>query len=110
MSHKVLLVLLLLCVLLGCVAAESGGYGRPARGQEHYAAIPYDFGYGVADHGTGNDFGHSENSDGNVVKGKYYVRLPDGRKQVVTYIADHYNGYQAQVTYEGYASSASTRY
>ncbi|XP_045581473.1 adult-specific cuticular protein ACP-20-like [Procambarus clarkii] len=69
----------------------------------HEAPIPYDFGYGVADHATGSDFGHSENSDGNVVKGKYYVRLPDGRKQVVTYTADHYNGYQAEVSYEGQA-------
>ncbi|XP_064082009.1 cuticle protein 8-like [Macrobrachium nipponense] len=58
-----------------------------------YPPMPYNFGYGVADSYTGNDFGHSEASDGNAVKGTYYVLLPDGRKQVVTYKAD-YSGLQ----------------
>ena len=29
------------------------------------------------------------------------VYLPDGRLQTVTYTADHYNGYVADVKYEG---------
>lgn len=60
--------------------------------------LPYDFAYGVADHYTGADFGHTETSDGNAVKGSYHVLLPDGRKQIVTYTADHYNGFQAHVS------------
>ncbi|XP_068207659.1 pro-resilin-like isoform X2 [Palaemon carinicauda] len=68
-----------------------------------YPLMPYNFGYGVADSYTGNDFGHAETSDGNAVKGSYYVLLPDGRKQVVTYTAD-YSGYNAEVAYEGTAS------
>ena len=56
--------------------------------------MPYQFHYAVNDQYSGNDFGHQESSDGNVVTGKYYVQLPDGRRQVVTYTADHENGYQ----------------
>ncbi|XP_064118886.1 cuticle protein 19-like [Macrobrachium nipponense] len=65
--------------------------------------MPFDFEYAVKDDYKGLDFGHNSNSDGNLVTGKYYVLLPDGRTQIVTYTADHYNGYQAEVTYEGEA-------
>ncbi|KAK8731377.1 hypothetical protein OTU49_007575, partial [Cherax quadricarinatus] len=64
---------------------------------------PYAFDYGVQDSYTGANFGHSENSDGKAVKGSYTVALPDGRIQTVNYIADGYNGFQAEVTYEGQA-------
>ncbi|XP_053648021.2 cuticle protein 8-like [Cherax quadricarinatus] len=64
-------------------------------------AKPYAFDYGVKDDYTGANFGHSENSDGKAVKGSYSVALPDGRIQTVNYVADEYNGYQAEVTYEG---------
>ena len=60
--------------------------------------MPYDFSYAVQDEYSGNDFGHSENSDGNVVTGEYFVQLPDGRRQIVTYTADHDSGYVADVT------------
>ncbi|XP_045603065.2 cuticle protein 7-like [Procambarus clarkii] len=65
--------------------------------------IPYNYAYGVKDDYAGTDFGHNENSDGSAVKGSYNVVLPDGRIQTVSYVADHYNGYQAQVSYKGEA-------
>jgi hypothetical protein len=64
--------------------------------------MPFDYSYAVQDQYSGNDFGHNTNSDGKVTTGEYRVLLPDGRTQIVTYTAD-YNGYQAEVNYEGEA-------
>ena len=38
-----------------------------------------------------------------MVSGSYRVLLPDGRTQTVTYKADGYSGYVADVKYDGYA-------
>ena len=60
--------------------------------------MPYGFEYDVND-GHENNFGHWQQSDGQVTTGSYRVQLPDGRTQIVTYRADE-NGYNAQVTYD----------
>lgn len=65
--------------------------------------MPFVFSYDVQDQYSGNDFAHNADSDGTVVKGEYRVALPDGRTQIVTYTADAYNGYVAEVSYEGEA-------
>ena len=65
------------------------------------APKPYAFQYGVADDYSGAKFNAQETADGKVVTGSYQVALPDGRIQTVTYTADHYNGYVADVSYEG---------
>jgi hypothetical protein len=59
----------------------------------------YAFSYAVQDKASGDDFSHTQqqNKDG-AVKGTYKVQLPDGRFQVVSYIADD-NGYRADVSY-----------
>ena len=65
--------------------------------------MPYHFAYDVKDDYY-NNFGHQETSDGKgYVSGSYHVYLPDGRTQTVTYKADDYNGYVADVKYDGYA-------
>ena len=56
----------------------------------------------MADDYSGAAFQQEENNDGNgVVAGSYSVNLPDGRIQHVTYHANDYDGYVAEVTYEG---------
>ncbi|CAL4126077.1 unnamed protein product, partial [Meganyctiphanes norvegica] len=65
--------------------------------------MPFDFAYAVKDDYTGNDFAHDESSDGHVTSGSYRVALPDGRTQIVTYTADHENGFNSEVSYEGVA-------
>lgn len=55
----------------------NGGYEEPAK---------YEFQYDVQDEQAALDFGHKEQREGSVATGKYYVLLPDGRKQVRTLI------------------------
>ncbi|XP_027239278.2 cuticle protein 8-like [Penaeus vannamei] len=97
MFNKGVLLLALVGVAL---AAPSDPYHQPSYKEE---PKPYQFAYGVKDEYAGTDFGQSEESDGHAVKGSYTVQLPDGRKQTVNYVADHYNGYQAEVSYYGEA-------
>ena len=63
--------------------------------------VNYNWEYAVLDDKY-NDFGHKENRDGYAATGKYYVNLPDGRTQIVTYTADA-NGYTPVVEYSGVA-------
>ena len=63
---------------------------------------PYAYQYGVQDQYSGASFDKTEKQDENGnLQGQYRVNLPDGRVQVVTYRADHVNGYIADVKYEG---------
>merc|ERR1712233_114216 len=63
---------------------------------------PYSNTYAVADDYSGAAFQQAENNDGTgVVDGSYSVNLPDGRIQHVKYHANDYDGYVADVTYEG---------
>ena len=73
--------------------------------EEKLPPQPYEYKYGVEDSYSGTSFDKGENQDayGNVA-GSYRVNLPDGRVQVVTYTADHENGFIADVKYEGVAA------
>lgn len=70
----------------------------------HVPGNPYDFNYAVKDDYYGTDYAHNAISDGDQVKGEYRVRLPDGRMQIVSYVADWATGFHADVRYEGQAS------
>ena len=80
-------------------------YHQPAPyHEEKIAPKPFAYEYGVNDEYSGANFGQNEVQDEyGVVSGQYRVLLPDGRTQIVTYHADHENGYTADVTYEGVA-------
>jgi len=72
--------------------------------EEKLPPQPFAYQYGVKDDYSGADFEKTENQDnyGNL-EGSYRVNLPDGRVQIVTYHADHENGFVADVKYEGTA-------
>ena len=67
------------------------------------APAHYNFDYAVKDDYTYVDMGHNEYRNGDNTKGQYFVALPDGRRQVVSYNVDDYSGYVADVKYEGEA-------
>ncbi|XP_076059591.1 pro-resilin-like [Oratosquilla oratoria] len=77
------------------------GYAPPA--PVYHPPAKYDFDYTVKDEYSGNDFGHQESRDGYNTKGSYYVLLPDGRLQKVSYTVNGDSGFVAEVTYEGEA-------
>ena len=70
--------------------------------------MPYSFEWTVLDKSSNNDYGHQENSDGQLVSGSYRVLLPDSRTQFVTYTVNE-NGYVAEVKYEGEAKYPETQ-
>merc|ERR1712189_111650 len=79
-------------------APVKAGYAAPDLAE----VSPYTYNYAVADDYSGAAFQQSENNDGTgVVDGSYSVNLPDGRIQHVNYHANDYDGYVADVTYEG---------
>lgn len=65
----------------------------------------YAFEYVVRDPLHGGLHGHSETRRGQDTHGRYFVLLPDGRLQTVTYIANE-RGYFPQVVYTGEAKPA----
>ena len=66
--------------------------------------LPFQFSYSVYDDHYGTTFQQHESDDGTGVReGEYSVQLPDGRTQHVTYHTNDYDGYVAEVTYQGEA-------
>merc|ERR1712168_274201 len=78
---------------------------KPTYAEPQYPAVDpnYNWEYSVKEDYANNDFGHKETRDHYLATGKYYVALPDGRFQTVTYTADE-SGYHPVVEYTGEAS------
>merc|ERR1712117_484913 len=101
-------------VILSCAAALASAAGPPAYGapapyhpapvykEEKIPPQPFAYEYGVADDYSKANFKKSETQDAEgKVSGSFVIALPEGRIQTTTYTADHYNGFVADVTYEG---------
>ncbi|XP_066254829.1 adult-specific cuticular protein ACP-20-like [Euwallacea similis] len=70
---------------------------------DYYAPPKYEFGYGVADHHTGDNKEQKEVRHGDVVQGEYSLKEPDGTIRTVKYSADDHNGFNAVVLRQGHA-------
>ena len=108
------LMLVILASALASAAPSHGGsygghgghasYGVSHGYDDHYETIPYHFNYGVEDSYSGAHFNQHESDDGTGNRqGSYTVLLPDGRTQHVNYHTNDYDGYVAEVTYDGHA-------
>merc|ERR1719268_46315 len=103
--------LLVASALLAAALADSPpAYGAPApyhpapayKAEEKLPPQPFAYEYGVADDYSKANFKKTETQDAEgKVAGSFTIALPDGRIQTTTYTADHYNGFVAEVTYEG---------
>merc|ERR1712117_411091 len=94
-------VILIAGFILAMAEAMPQGYAAP----ETYPDEPavYSYTYGVADDYSQNNYGQSESRDGYNTQGEYFVNLPDGRLQKVTYTVVGDAGYVADVVYTGEA-------
>ncbi|XP_047472513.1 cuticle protein 7-like [Penaeus chinensis] len=108
-------IALFVALMAGALADSSPRYSPPSPSYNppaptYNAPAPppsgpakYEFNYAVKDDYSGNDFGHQESRNGYDTQGTYYVQLPDGRLQTVTYTVNGDSGYVAEVSYQGEA-------
>merc|ERR1711890_188093 len=92
-------VILALAAVVSCRPNAPAPYSPPS-----YSAPAYQYDYAVKDDYSGVNFGQNEARDGYNTQGSYYVALPDGRTQKVTYTVNGDEGHVAEVTYEGHAT------
>jgi len=101
LNKPVMKVLVVFSALLVCSLSKPQGY--PAEPVYPDEPPKYTYTYGVKDDYTNNNFGQQEARDGYSAQGEYFVNLPDGRLQKVTYSVNGDGGYVADVTYTGEA-------
>lgn len=89
---------LFVCLAMGYPPLPTEYHDHGYEHNEHYAATPYHFEYGVKDPHTQDIKSQHETSDGHGnVKGSYSLVEPDGSTRVVEYTADHEHGFNAKV-------------
>jgi len=100
---KFLISALLLAAVVGVVLAapqRRRGSSYDQNSDELFETPKYEFQWGVKDDASGNMYNHMESRDDDVTRGAYYVALPDGRVQKVTYYVDGDSGFVAEISYE----------
>ena len=70
----------------------------------------YTYTYTVDDEESNNKYGATESRDGEDTEGSYYVSLPDGRLQKVSYRVNGEGGYVVSVSYNGEAQYPDESY
>merc|ERR1711892_192044 len=100
----------LIASALIAAAAPAGPPAYGALAPYHAAPVeklppqPFAYQYGVMGDYSKNNFQKTETQDAEgKVAGSFTIALPDGRIHTTTYTADHYNGFVAEVSYEGTA-------
>ena len=96
-----------LAALISTATARPNPDNRPSSysSAASYSNVPasYTYDWAVKDDYSNNNYGQNESRDGDKTTGSYYVLLPDGRIQTVTYSVNGYGGYVADITYSGEA-------
>ena len=87
---------MMISLLVVSLAYASADSPPPSYKEPSYPAAPasYSFSWAVKDDYSKNDFGQDESRAGDKTTGSYYVALPDGRTQKVSYSVDAYGGKQ----------------
>lgn len=98
-TKSTFLVVLCLAVLTSGMPQKRAGHSH-GHGYDHpHGPAKYNYGYAVKDDYSNNNYGQSESRDGAATSGTYFVQLPDGRLQKVTYNVNGDSGYLAEVSY-----------
>nr|XP_027214641.1 cuticle protein 19-like [Penaeus vannamei] len=96
MAFKLFIIAALVVMTAGRPEFDSPSYPAHAHAAPE-DPVRYDFSYGVNDAYSGTPHGHEESRDGQFTKGIYYVQLPDGRLQQITYTVDGDSGFLAEL-------------
>ena len=82
-----------IALIIITVASAVADHPTPSYKQPEYSdhAI-YSYSWSVNDQYSSNNFGQHETRNGANTSGSYYVQLPDGRLQKVSYSVDGYGG------------------
>lgn len=89
-------------IVIGVTAASSHYSGEDHYEEHNQHHHPnYEFDYGVHDLNSGDVKKHWETRDGDVVKGAYTIKEPNGGERLVEYHSDDIHGFNAVVKHIG---------